>query len=117
MDRESILKNNLTSKKNELLEQRAFYQEQIRENNLDLDSVKEDGNKEELYFEISGILKRIDAEINSLNHALSRVDQGTYGICASCDGEIGIDRLKAVPSTPLCINCLSDKEKRRPHAS
>lgn len=43
-------------------------------------------------------LKRIDA-------ALERIEKGSYGLCAECEGEISEPRLELLPDTPLCKNC------------
>ena len=37
--------------------------------------------------------------------ALKRMDEGTYGICVKCSGEISEDRLVALPYAGTCINC------------
>ncbi len=37
--------------------------------------------------------------------ALSRVGNGTFGICARCKKEIERERLKAIPFTPVCALC------------
>jgi len=43
--------------------------------------------------------------------ALERIDNGTFGICEECGGEIGIERLKARPVTTLCIECKNRQEE------
>jgi DnaK suppressor protein len=43
--------------------------------------------------------------VQKIEHALERIDAGTYGICEGCDGEIPIARLTAKPSVALCITC------------
>jgi len=43
--------------------------------------------------------------------AIERIDNGTYGICEACGGEISIPRLKARPVTTLCIECKSKQEE------
>jgi len=43
--------------------------------------------------------------LREVREALNRIQQGSYGTCLSCDEEIGLRRLKAVPWTPLCIAC------------
>lgn len=48
--------------------------------------------------------------INKIDEALTRIDDGTYGLCEACSGPIGLDRLKARPVTTLCIDCKSDQE-------
>jgi len=47
-----------------------------------------------------------------IREALARIENGTYGICEECGGEIGIERLKARPVTSLCIECKSKQEER-----
>lgn len=44
-------------------------------------------------------------EIEEIDRALQRMDAGTYGLCEECDAQINIERLKALPFTPMCINC------------
>jgi DnaK suppressor protein len=48
--------------------------------------------------------------INKIDDALKRIGDGSYGLCESCSGPIGMDRLKARPVTTLCIDCKSDQE-------
>ena len=51
------------------------------------------------------------AEIAAIRAALTRLEDGSYGICASCDTKIAPARLQAVPHTALCVECASQKEK------
>lgn len=44
-------------------------------------------------------------EIASVKRALARIDDGTYGECVRCGGEIASGRLEARPEASLCINC------------
>lgn len=37
--------------------------------------------------------------------ALRRIAEGTYGTCKRCAGSIPLERLQAVPQTPLCLPC------------
>lgn len=37
--------------------------------------------------------------------ALSRMEDGTYGVCKTCGGLISEDRLEAIPHTQYCMNC------------
>ena len=48
--------------------------------------------------------------ITKIEDALKRIDDGSYGLCESCGGPIGVDRLKARPVTTLCIDCKSLQE-------
>ena len=46
--------------------------------------------------------EQVLAEIDA---ALKRVDEGTYGTCVGCGGEIRRERLEASPWASLCIDC------------
>ena len=48
-----------------------------------------------------------------LNEALKRIEDGVYGICRTCNGEIGKKRLEAVPHATQCIKCKSSEEKKQ----
>ena len=45
------------------------------------------------------------AEIEAIEAALVRIENGTYGECTVCGEEISPQRLEAVPTAPKCINC------------
>lgn len=47
-----------------------------------------------------------------LDDALKRIEDGSFGICDDCKGQITKIRLKAVPSARLCIKCQQKREKR-----
>lgn len=49
--------------------------------------------------------------LDYLGEALERVEDGSYGICRICAGEIGRARLEAVPTATQCIECKSKREK------
>lgn len=54
--------------------------------------------------------------IGKIKDALQRIEDGTYGICESCEEEISDERLRARPVTTLCIECKKkqeDEEKMR----
>ena len=53
-------------------------------------------------------IRNLDRESNLLRNvraALSRMAEGSYGVCAHCDEDISPRRLAAVPWTPFCIRC------------
>ena len=45
-------------------------------------------------------------------HALDRLEDGTYGVCESCGNPIGKLRLQAYPRATLCMSCKSRQERR-----
>jgi RNA polymerase-binding transcription factor len=44
-------------------------------------------------------------EIQRIELALTRISDGTYGICAGCGANIDPKRLKALPTATRCIAC------------
>ena len=46
----------------------------------------------------------------SIDEALMRLHEGTYGMCAECGVEISEKRLQAVPFAKLCVECQSKEE-------
>jgi len=62
--------------------------------------------------EISFILTDRERErLQGIQEALERIDDGSYGICESCESEISEGRLEALPFTRLCVNCQAEREK------
>ena len=43
--------------------------------------------------------------MNQIHRALTRLTQGTYGICEVCQEKIPVARLNALPYSTTCINC------------
>jgi len=50
------------------------------------------------------ILERVEAELTDVEHALQRLDDGTYGTCEACGRPIDEARLEAMPATRLCVD-------------
>lgn len=50
-------------------------------------------------------------KIRNIDEALTRLDEGEYGICEDCEEEIPLGRLKAMPFARLCVKCKADLEK------
>jgi len=45
------------------------------------------------------------SQIGQIDMALTKIDNGTYGICEDCGGEIPLIRLEALPFATQCIEC------------
>lgn len=43
--------------------------------------------------------------IEDVERALARFDDGTYGLCESCERPIPFERLEAVPQARACVTC------------
>ncbi|MFO7753846.1 MAG: RNA polymerase-binding protein DksA [Desulfobacteraceae bacterium] len=48
--------------------------------------------------------------IKKIRKALERIENGTFGICETCEEEISPERLKARPVTTQCIECKKREE-------
>ena len=46
-----------------------------------------------------------------VDHALERIEEGTFGLCEQCGESISIKRLEARLETTLCIRCKEDQER------
>lgn len=53
----------------------------------------------------TAVLADVRAELTEIEHALVRIADGSYGICARCGKRITVGRLDARPTATLCIDC------------
>ncbi|MGH9177235.1 MAG: TraR/DksA C4-type zinc finger protein [Acidimicrobiales bacterium] len=62
------------------------------------------------------ILERVQAELSDVEHALRRLDDGTYGTCEACGREIDDSRLEAMPAARFCLEdqATAEREVRLP---
>jgi len=51
--------------------------------------------------------------LRKIDEAMSRLEQGNYGVCAECGDRIADARLKALPFALLCRDCQEGQEERR----
>ena len=49
------------------------------------------------------ILEQVQGELNDIDQARARIEDGTYGICEACGKPIGDARLEAVPTARFCV--------------
>jgi RNA polymerase-binding transcription factor len=83
-----------------------------RESNKDEGMDTYDLASEERDREINFILSdRERVKSQSIDDALARVADGSYGVCESCGLEIAEERLRALPFTRLCRDCQQDQER------
>jgi DnaK suppressor protein len=63
----------------------------------------------------STLLRICDREsmlINKIRNSLDDIENGDYGICEECGGEIAMARLMARPIAKHCIRCKTRQEMR-----
>jgi DnaK suppressor protein len=112
-------KTTLKNARDRLLEMKRLI---LREISEDLrhgrEGAKDDGMdtydlaSEERDREINFILSDREREkLQSIEDALGRIEEGSYGICESCESDIAAGRLEAMPFTRLCVSCQAEREK------
>lgn len=57
------------------------------------------------------ILEQVEAELADVEHALRRLDEGTYGTCEVCGKVIPEERLEAMPAARLCLEHQAEAER------
>ena len=74
----------------------------------DVGDAANDGAQNELNSQLAALESR---ELNQVERAIGLIREGRYGICESCEQTIPITRLKALPFTPLCVDCQRRQEE------
>lgn len=59
------------------------------------------------------LLERDRSALFQIDRALSKLEDGTYGLCESCGESIESKRLQARPFASLCIACKEEQEDPR----
>lgn len=96
-----------------LLARGAELRERIRRVQADLGRAREplprDSADAAIVMENDEVLRAIEStamlEIRHVDHALERLDAGTYGVCEKCGADIGHTRLEVVPYATTCGRC------------
>ena len=59
---------------------------------------------------LEGQVALIAREIASVQRALTRIGNGSYGQCVRCGGQIAPKRLEARPEAALCFECANKEQ-------
>ena len=57
--------------------------------------------------------RRLERRLSELEHVQRRLEQGNYGKCEQCGGDIPEERLEAMPDTTVCVPCQRNRERTR----
>lgn len=73
--------------------------------------LSEEAQEEAFANSLAALSNQERKELLDIEQALQRIESGEYSLCENCGREIGINRLKAVPTVRLCIVCQEEAEK------
>lgn len=59
----------------------------------------------------AAMVDEIKEKLASVDGALSRIADGSYGYCTNCGNMIDTDRLAILPTATLCLSCEQLKQK------
>jgi len=54
---------------------------------------------------VATLVRQTQTQLDELDAALARVEQGTYGVCERCGQQIPEGRLEARPVARTCVSC------------
>jgi DnaK suppressor protein len=55
--------------------------------------------------EVLGLVDSLKKNLDDIDRALRRIQEGLYGTCLTCGREIGADRLVSRPESVDCVEC------------
>jgi len=113
--RRSVLQQMLMRKRQEILKEieESLGQSLTEDQQRRLESARDIGDQAlmDLDRELGiSLMEMRNRRRQAIDEALTRVNEGTYGICAECGVEISERRLEAVPFAKLCVECQSKEE-------
>lgn len=99
-----------------LLEEKKQMQEsnKVRSSEVDTDGDEIDEIQAGLILLLNNQLSsRVLEKIFRIDKALSKIENGKYGICEDCEDEIPEKRLLINPYFPTCVCCAEDREREQ----
>jgi len=71
----------------------------------DIDSDEDEADEVEQKISNLATIDILKNRLDSVNAAIKKIDDGTYGKCEKCGKEISIELLNIDPESKLCQNC------------
>lgn len=87
----------------------------MEESTFDTDDLPDEIDLASSEYNQSMVFRLRDREkflLRKIDKALSRIEEGVFGICERCEEDISLKRLEARPVTTLCIRCKEEQEKK-----
>ena len=111
-ERYGVLKAMLEERRTEIQEKLRSLREALPADAADVKDAEEQ-SVDDFVQEVDFALMQMKSEtLSKIDEAISRLDDGTYGVCTECGTEIGEARLKALPFAALCRRCQEQEESR-----
>jgi DnaK suppressor protein len=104
-ERYEVLKAMLEERRREVQEKLRSLRESLP---VEAGSVRdtEEQSVDDFVTEVDMALMQMKSEtLGKIDQAMDRLEDGTYGLCQECEGEISAARLKALPFAHLCRSC------------
>ncbi|MGX6603810.1 TraR/DksA family transcriptional regulator [Micromonosporaceae bacterium Da 78-11] len=60
----------------------------------------------------SSLIRTLLDRRTQAEHAMQRLEDGTYGNCEGCSNPIPVERLEVFPSATTCVHCKQNRERR-----
>lgn len=99
----------LTKRRSLLTTQKAAATEAEELKSLQESEYEETAQVELAHFTLSHLVESRGREVEQIDAALQRIEDGSLGICIDCGGEIPIERLYALP---FALRCEEDASLR-----
>jgi DnaK suppressor protein len=113
--RQEVLHKMLISKRQEIIREieESLGQSLTEDQQRRLESARDVGDQALMDLERElgiSLMEMRNRRRQSIDEALTRLHDGTYGMCAECGIEISEKRLQVVPFAKLCVECQSRAE-------
>jgi len=56
--------------------------------------------------------RRVSGLLSEVEHALQKLEKGTYGLCDICGQSVEMARLEVLPQANLCLSCKARQEAK-----
>ncbi len=56
--------------------------------------------------------RRVSGQLSEVEHALQKLEKGTYGLCDICGQSVEMARLEVLPQANLCLSCKARQEAK-----
>jgi DnaK suppressor protein len=107
--------NTTSSLREELESQRASLHQELQELGYGAEGLSYDPNFADSSQvtaergETEALAMSLTANLVDVEHALAKLEAGTYGACESCHADIAPARLEAMPAARYCIDCAAKR--------